>query len=153
MARAEHSHSAPPHLQLWSGAGALSLFTHSRIRTRRLPPMPRSLRAASLPAVVFASLLHHGDFSLSQNYKREEKTHIPKRAPQTFSKLGDCSSVPCESQCCPQSNSLILISDTEFHSSCTNITLLYQNVVYQESGLFARMYCFADQFYIYSCDI
>lgn len=41
----------------------------------------------------------------------------------------------------------------EFHYNCANITLLYQNAVYENSGLFARMYCFADQFYIHSCDI
>lgn len=142
-----------PHLQPWSGAGALSPFTHSQIRTRIPPLCQEAFRAASLPEFAGSSLLYHGNFSLPQNYKREEKTHIPKTAPQTFSKLGDCSSAPYESHCCPQSNSLILISDTEFHSSCTNITLLYQNVVYQKSGLFARIYCLEDQFYIYSCDI
>lgn len=141
--------SSPPHLRLCSGAGALRPFTRSEFLPYAKKPsesLPHQDLLARSCYITVTSLC-------PKIIKGKKKIHISKTAPKTFSKLGDCSSAPYGNQRCPQSNSLILSSDMEFHFSCTDITLLHQNVVYQNSGLSARMYCFADQFYISNCDI
>lgn len=91
--RTQPLRSCPPHLQLWLGAGALRPFTYSGIRTRIPPLCQEAFRVVSPPVFAGSSLLPHGNLSLSQKYKGEEKnphpqdntTDIPKTRRLSFS--------------------------------------------------------------------
>lgn len=132
--------------------GFMSLYTF-RIKNQNSAPAPRSLQSC-FPASI-CQLFPSTPWQHLSAWKlqRRRKKKYPQTYRQAFLKLGDCPSATHESQHRPQSRSLILISDTEFYSSWTNVILLYQNAVYQKSGLFARTCWFAYQFYIYSCAI